>query len=78
MSFFLLTVTSRTGVRPDIERFEDGQVAMAAFERAEREIRDSGSDNRVVLLIAKDEDTLRRTHSHYFATVEELLAEARG
>jgi hypothetical protein len=48
---------------------------MNAFVDAERALR--GDDRHgVVLLVAEDEETLRRTHSHYFSSVDELLSKA--
>jgi hypothetical protein len=73
MSFFLLTFSKQSETDPEIARFEDGQDAMNAFVDAEHALRDD--DRRgVVLLVAEDEDTLRRTHSHYFSSVDELLS----
>ncbi|HVW88808.1 MAG TPA: hypothetical protein VHC01_05020 [Gaiellaceae bacterium] len=73
MSFFLLTFDKQSEAAPEIARFEDAQGAMSAFVEAERALR--GDDRRgVVLLVAEDEDTLRRTHSHYFASVDEILS----
>ena len=74
MSYFLITFTRGDGTNPQLERFEDGGDAMAAFTARERELRADDGSRGVVLVIADDEETLRRTHSHYFATFEELLA----
>jgi hypothetical protein len=41
---------------------------------AEEELR--GTDYGVVLLVADDEETLRRTHAQYFETFDELLEPA--
>lgn len=73
MSFFLLTYTRRAEAAPEIVRYEDSAQAMDAFVEAEHALRGS-RDRGVVLLIADDEETLRKTHSHYFESVEELLA----
>jgi hypothetical protein len=73
MSLFLLTFTRGASIDPEIERFEDPEKAMRKFADRERELR--GSDRGVVLLIAENEETLRRTHSHYFETADELLAQ---
>ncbi len=74
MSLFLLTFSRRDGSQPAIERFEDPEEAMERFAERERELRGS-EDKGVVLLVADDEDTLRRTHSHYFSNVDEILAQ---
>lgn len=73
MSLFLLTFTRGAQVPPELERFEDATEAMERFAEREHELR--GSNRGVVLLIADSEETLRRTHSHYFSTLDELLAE---
>lgn len=73
MSLFLLTFSRGEGHAPDLQRYEDPQAAMAEFVTRERELR--GTNRGVVLLIADDEATLRRTHSHYFEGVEELFAQ---
>ncbi|HTR33073.1 MAG TPA: hypothetical protein VMH47_04270 [Gaiellaceae bacterium] len=75
MSFFLLTYRRQADADPAIVRFEDSTEAMSAFVNAERALRDDETQG-VVLLVAEDEQTLRRTHSHYFSTFDELLAEA--
>lgn len=68
MSFFLLIVDPNELGDPAIQRFEDGDEALARFTGTERRLRDTGSDQHAVLLIADGEDTLRRTHPHYFAS----------
>ena len=78
MSFFLLTFDRRNGRDPRIEEFSDALQAMDRFVAAEREHRRENDGRGVVLLIADDEDTLRRTHSHYFMTTAELLDSARA
>ncbi len=74
MSLFLLTFRKGTREPPTLRRFEDPELAMGEFTAAERRHRELADDLGVVLLIADDEDTLRRTHAHYFASVAELLA----
>ncbi|MES1246056.1 MAG: hypothetical protein ABUS54_00080 [Actinomycetota bacterium] len=78
MSFFLLTFSRRNGSQPEIESFDDAGIAMDRFVAAERLHRDTDDGKGVVLLLADDVDTLRRTHSHYFLTTEELLENARS
>ena len=76
MSYFLITFTRGDGTGPELERFEDGDLAMDRFTAKERQLRAEKSNRGVVLVIADDEATLRRTHSHYFYTLDELLAGA--
>jgi hypothetical protein len=75
MSYFLLTFDRPANGAPRIERYEDGDEALAHFTDAERRVRAEGADRGVVLLVADSEETLRKTHSHYFYTVDELLAQ---
>lgn len=73
MSYFVLTFTRGRVAEPELERFEDLDLANERFERLEHELwgrRDRG----VVLLIADSEETLRKTHTHYFvSSLDELL-----
>jgi hypothetical protein len=72
MSHFLVIFDRQKHVEPLIERHEDPAAAVARLFEVEGELR--GDQSRgVVLLVADDESDLRRTHSHYFKTVEELL-----
>ncbi|HWB21307.1 MAG TPA: hypothetical protein VG652_00290 [Gaiellaceae bacterium] len=78
MSFFLLTYTRGSHREPDIAEFQDPAAAMERFVAAERSHREHDDGRGVVLLIAEDEETLRRTHSHYFESLEETLAGLRS
>jgi hypothetical protein len=78
VSFFLLTFDRRKGREPQIEEFADSELAMDRFVAAERQHREIDDGKGVVLLIADNVETLRRTHSHYFFTTEELLEAARA
>jgi hypothetical protein len=51
-----------------VHRFEDSNEAVTRFTNTERRLRDTGSDRHAVLLIADGEETLRRTHPHYFVS----------
>ncbi|MBV8080465.1 MAG: hypothetical protein JO186_08835 [Actinobacteria bacterium] len=73
MSLFLLTFHRGEREEPILERFDDPDLAMKAFGAAERLHRERGDGYGVVLLIAEDEEALRRTHTHYFEGVEEML-----
>jgi len=74
MSFYLLTFNRATR-ELDIERIDDAELARDRLRDVERRTQEM-KDLEVVLLSASDEDELRRTHSRYFETFEELLAEA--
>lgn len=78
MSFFLVTFSRRDGANPFLERFEDADEAMSRFVAAEHTHREQRDGKGVVLLIADDEETLRRTHSHYFVSPDELLDAVRA
>jgi hypothetical protein len=78
MSYFLLTYDSRDGREPQIVEFADSAEAMDRFVAAERQHRAMKDGKGVVLLVADDVETLRRTHSHYFMTTDELLQAARA
>jgi hypothetical protein len=77
MSFFLLTYDRRNGKQPAIDRYEDPAEAMDRFVNAERSHRNHDDGKGVVLLIADDEATLRRTHTHYFLTADQMLDAVR-
>ena len=54
---------------------EDAAEAVRRLLEAEHAL--AGDRSRgVVMLVADDEDDLRRTHAHYFASLEELLRQA--
>jgi len=73
MAFFLVTFSRRESAPPKIESYENPIEAMEKFIAAERHHRGAEDGLGVVLLIADDEATLRRTHTHYFATTDELI-----
>lgn len=74
MSFFVLTYSRKRDRNPDLERFENADAAMKRFIERERALRRTDGDGGVVLLIAEDEETLRRTHTHYFVeSVDEVF-----
>lgn len=78
MSYFLLTYDRHDGREPQIEEFADSAEAMDHFVAAERRHRTENDGKGVVLLVADDVATLRRTHSHYFMTTDELFQAARA
>jgi hypothetical protein len=73
VSLFLLTFHRRKLEQPELTELNP-EDALARLLEAEQELR--GSEYGVVLLIADDEESLRRTHSQYFETFDELLEPA--
>jgi hypothetical protein len=72
MTRFLLTYDRRRH-HSDVVVIDDQALALERLFAAERELR-TNPDLEVVMLVAEDEDDLRRTHSHYFESLDELLA----
>jgi hypothetical protein len=73
MSNFLVFYTRGQSTEPVVERIDDHDEAVQRLLEAEREL--AGNPARgVVMLVAEDEDDLRRTHAHYFLSIEELLS----
>lgn len=70
MSLFLLTF-DRASRRATVEQIDSAGVIDRLFE-AESRLRDQ-PQLEIVLLTAADEDDLRRTHSRYFESIDELL-----
>ena len=71
MTLFLLKF-DRKDRSVEVEELDDADVLDRLFE-AEQLLRDQ-PQMEVVLLTAEDEGDLRRTHSRYFESVDELLA----
>lgn len=76
MSLFLLQFNRDTR-RVVVEQFDDQESALRRLSDAEKEARQDRA-LEVVLLTAADEADLRKTHSRYFETFEELLAGVRS
>jgi hypothetical protein len=77
VSHFLVFYSRKNGEDPRVERIEDPAEAVQRLLEAESQF--AGDPvHGVVMLVAKDEDDLRRTHSHYFSSVEELVRQAAG
>jgi len=74
MSLFLLTYSRGKHEEPTIERIEDPAEAVQRFAEAGDAHRNGNGDHGVVLLSADSEETLRRTHMHYFMSLDEMLA----
>jgi hypothetical protein len=75
MSHFLVFYSREQSEGPRVERIEDSTEAVRRLLAAEHALADDRSHG-VVMLVADDEDDLRRTHAHYFASVEDLLRQA--
>jgi hypothetical protein len=75
MAFFLLVYDQATGRLLQFTEYPDKDRAAALQARFQLERQHRLEPNlEVVLLGARDEDTLRVTHSRYFKTVGELIA----
>jgi hypothetical protein len=74
MNLYLL-IFDRTKGSVEIREFSDAEEAVVNLLEAERR-RAYAPELEVVLLNAVDEDDLRRTHSRYFESIEELLEPA--
>ena len=70
MSLFLLTFSRASG-QATVEQIDSADVIDRLFE-AESRLCDH-PQLEIVLLTAADEDDLRRTHSRYFESIDELL-----
>lgn len=70
MRYFLIEFDGRS-VPAHVTPFDDADAALAALSVAER---DAPSGMEVVLLHADSEDVLRRTHSRYFESWQDMLS----
>jgi hypothetical protein len=70
MSHFLL-IFDRRNRHADVEQLSDGDI-VGRLLKAEARLKEEPW-LEVVLLTAADEDDLRRTHSRYFESIDELL-----
>lgn len=77
MAYFLLVYDQSTGELVQLTPYSDAErdSALAARFELEREHR-LEPHIEVVVLGARDEETLRKTHARYFQTVHELLGSA--
>jgi hypothetical protein len=73
---YLIEYDRRRGHLDTFETFEDEELRTAETARLDLELRlnREGVEHEVVLLQARDEAALRRTHARYFATLRELTA----
>lgn len=72
-----LVFYSRTSNEPRVETIADDTEAVQRLLEAERELANDPLQ-RVVLLVADDLDDLRRTHAHYFTSIDDLLRQPVG
>lgn len=72
MSLYLLIFDRTNPTSVEVEEFADPRKAVESLLTAER-LRGKRPELEIVLLNATDEDDLRRTHSRYFESIEELL-----
>ena len=72
MSHFLVFYRRGASEESVVERIEDSDEAVRRLLEAERDLADDPSRG-VVMLVADDEDDLRRTHAHYFSSIDDLL-----
>jgi len=77
---FLIEYIRKEGKIFSKKEFQDHERHIAEKERLEMEISllRKGLDHEVVLLEAKNENALRRTHRRYFENLAGLLAHAGG
>lgn len=75
MRYFLIVYDQASGIRLDLVPFAEAERdrALAARFAREREMSDR-PDIEVVLLAAESLEDLKRTHSRYFKSLEEIFA----
>ena len=75
---FLIEYNRLKGQLVDFQQFDDSkrQEAKELRFKRELELHQSGVEHEVVLLEAENEETIRKTHSRYFESLEELLKSA--
>ena len=74
MSHFLVFYSRNRNDDPRVVLVEDERDAVRQLLEAERRLADNPSQG-VVMLVADNEADLRRTHSHYFESIEDLLSQ---
>jgi hypothetical protein len=72
MTLFLLTYYRDRSHETELVPIDDHDRAIEMLHEAEADAR-SRPEVEVVLLTAASEDDIRRTHSRYFKTADELL-----
>ena len=73
MSHFLVFYSRNAGDQPRVVLVDEAEAVQQLLE-AERRLADDPTHG-VVMLVAENEDDLRRTHAHYFESIEDLLAQ---
>jgi hypothetical protein len=73
MKYFVLVYNRGSGVLSGVEEFSDGSEALDRRMELER---CKERDTEIVILLGRDYDSLRRTHSRYFQSLNELLENA--
>ena len=74
MSHFLVFYSRNPGDEPRVVLVENEADAVQQLLDAERLLAHDPTHG-VVMLVAENEDDLRRTHAHYFESIEDLLAQ---
>jgi hypothetical protein len=77
MTHFIVFYSRGAHRPPIIEPIEDYDEAVRRLFAAEREVQGDPSRG-VVMLAAESEDDLRRTHTHYFESLEDMLRLVTG
>jgi hypothetical protein len=72
VSYFLVIYDRRKHHETVVERIEDEDAALTRLFQLEDQLLGSENGQGVVLLVADDEEEIRRTHSHYFKSFDEL------
>jgi hypothetical protein len=72
MTLFLLTYYRDGSHETEMEQIADHDLALDLLRAAEERMR-SHPELEVVLLTSASEDDIRRTHSRYFRSADELL-----
>ena len=77
---FLIEYNRSQGQIVTFRNFADAQRREAEESRLgiELDLNRQGIDHEVVLLDARDEDALRRTHRRYFEDLRQILENKRG
>jgi hypothetical protein len=75
---FLIRYDRRAGTITSLQAFHDIDRAIAESKRLEMELAGdlSSGSNEIVLLEAKSEADLRKTHRRYFESAQELVKSA--
>ena len=72
MKYFVLRYRRATGKLIDLKEFDDGHEALDFRMAIEQDTADA-DDTEVVVLLAKDLNHLRQTHSRYFRSARQLF-----